>query len=98
MTHLRHKSHHFYHPYPYVLHADYRAGGKLAPSPLQSNAEKVQVEAADADEPRDPIPSEDMEAAARVLHSVVEGKDKKGGNGTDVGSNLSTSFWTDLLD
>lgn len=101
MPHVKHEDRHFYRPsclHPYVLHADYRAGGKMAPSLPQSNAEKVHIQAADADGSRDPKHFEDMEAAARVLRSVVEGKDKKGGNATDVGSNLSSSFWTDLVD
>lgn len=110
VVHLRHEGRNAYvynhHSlcHPHVLHADYRAGGKLAPSLPKSSAENVQgqLQAAGADGLQDPKSSEDMEAAARVLRNVVEGKGKGkaklGGNATDVGSNLSTSFWADLLD
>lgn len=78
--------------------ADYRAGGKLGPPAPGPDAEtaaipETQTDAVVAGDPKLP---RDMAAAARVLSDAVE--EKKGGRGADVGSRLSRSFWTELLD
>ncbi|CAM9209313.1 unnamed protein product [Laminaria digitata] len=84
----------------YIDFDDYRAGGKLGPSLPPPNSENVEFQLAGADGRQDPETSEDMEAAARVLRNVVEGKGKgkQGGKETHVGNRLSQSFWTELLD